>query len=84
MLNLKDIPVESTVDVLDPNGDVIITTNNPTTLTYIRLEIKKNHLKGYSVRKHNGEVEPILPNGKITNWCGITGEVMDNLLLELI
>lgn len=54
MLNLKDIPVEPTVDILDPNGNVIITTNNFTTLTYIRLEIKKNCLEGYSVRKADG------------------------------
>ncbi len=90
MIDFNNIPVEPTITILNPDESKLITTNNITTFTWIRLEIKKNHLKGYKVRAVNGDVFDIHPNGKIYNesrlyWSdGLTGEVYDELLCNLI
>lgn len=90
MININNIPVEPTVTILNPDGSELITTNNVTTFTYIRLEIKKNKLSGYKVRDKNGYIYNIHSNGKIYNepdpyWPnGLTGEVYDELLCNLI
>jgi hypothetical protein len=90
MININNIPVEPTVTILNPNGSELITTNNITTFSYIRLEIKKNNLSGYKVRDENGNIYDIHANGKIYNepdyhWPnGLTGEVYDEILCNLI
>ena len=85
MTNLNAIPVEPTVTILNPDGTKLIATNNVTTFTYIRLEIKKNKLKGYKVRTDDGELWDIRSNGKIDTWPdNMTGAVFDRLLLELL
>lgn len=89
-ISLENIPVEPTVTILNPDGNELITTNSITTFTYIRLEIKKNKLKGYKVRAENGNTYNIRSNGQIYNepklsWPdGLTGEVHDRLLAEFI
>lgn len=85
MINLNAIPVEPTVTILNPDGTKLIATNNVTTFTYIRLEIKKNKLKGYKVRTDDGELWDIRSNGKIDTWPdNMTSAVFDRLLLELL
>ncbi len=90
MINLSNIPVEPTITILNPDGSELITTNNITTFTWVRLEIKKNKLKGYKVRTANGDIFNIYSNGNIDNepdyyWSeGLPGEVYDVLLSELI
>lgn len=89
MINISNMPVEPTITILNPDGSVLITTNNITTFTYIRLEIKKNKLTGYKVKTTNGDIFDIQSNGKIYNenhhWpVGMTGDVFDSLLVELI
>lgn len=90
MISFSNIPVEPTITILNPDGSELITTNNVTTFTWVRLEIKKNKLKGYKVRTANGDVFDIYPNGNIDNepdyyWPeGLPGEVYDVLLSELI
>lgn len=90
MINLSNIPVEPTITILNPDDSELITTNNVTTFTWFRLEIKKNKLKGYKVRTANGDVFDIDSNGRIYSepdryWPeGLTGEVYDVLLGELI
>lgn len=85
MINLNAIPIEPTVTILNPDGTELIATNNVTTFTYIRLEIKKNKLKGYKVRTDDGELWDIRSNGKIDTWPdNMTSAVFDRLLLELI
>ena len=89
MINLNNIPVEPTVTILNPDGTELITTNNITTFTYIRLEIKKNNLKGYKVCTKDGSIYDIHPNGKIYDenyhWPnGLIGDVYDKFLMELI
>lgn len=85
MINLSNIPVEPTVTVLNPDGSELITTNNVTALTWIRLEIKNNQLNGYKVRTDNGKLLDIKSNGKIDAWSeNMTGSVFDKLLMDLI
>jgi hypothetical protein len=85
MIDLNNIPVEPTITIVDPNGNDVITTNNVTTLFYIRSEIKKNSLKGYKVRTDGGELWDIKSNGKIDTWSdNMTGSVFDKLLADLI
>lgn len=88
-INFDNLPVEPTITIIDPNGKELITTNNITTFTWIRLEIKKNKLKGYKVKTANCDIFDIKSNGKIYDedyhWPdGITGNVYDKLLVELI
>jgi hypothetical protein len=85
MIDINNIPVEPTVTVLNPDSSELITTNNITTLTYIRCEIKHNHLEGYSIRTTSGEIISVKPNGKVEVWTDeVTGTVFDKLLIDLI
>lgn len=89
MIDINNIPDEPTVTVLNPDGSELITTNNVTTLTWIRLEIKNNRLRGYKVKNANGEIFDIRSNGKIFDknhrWPkNLTGDVFDKLLMDLI
>lgn len=84
-INFDNMPVEPTITIIDPNGKELITTNNVTTFTWIRLEIKKNKLKGYKVRTGDGELWDIRSNGKIDTWPeNMTCAVFDKLIVELI
>ena len=85
MIDIANIPVEPTITIVDPNGNDVITTNNVTTFTWIRLEIKKNKLKGYKVRTDDGELWDIRSNGKIDTWPeNMTCTVFDKLLHDLL
>ena len=83
---LSKVPVEPTITIYNPDGSELITTNNPTTLQYIRLEIKKNKLKGYTIRTWADRVIAIKSNGKLEVWPGdeVPGEVFDKLTMALI
>lgn len=89
MIDLNNIPVEPTITILNPDGTELITTNNVTTFTWIRLEIKKNRLEGYKVKAANGDVFDIHSDGKIYDedyhWPdGMAGDVFDSLLIDLV
>lgn len=89
MIDVNNIPTEPTIAILNPDGSALIITNNVTTFTWIRLEIKKNKLKGYKVKTANGEIFDIQSNGKIYDedyhWPkNLTGDVYDKLLVDLI
>lgn len=83
---LSKVPVEPTITIYNPDGSELITTNNPTTLQYIRLEIKKNKFKGYTIRTCADRVIEIKSNGKLEVWPGdeVPGEVFDKLTMALI
>lgn len=85
-IDLNNIPVEPTITIFNPDGSELITTNNPTTLQYIRLQIKQQRLKGHTIRTFTGRVIEIKPNGKLEVWPGdeVPGEIFDQLTLNLI
>jgi len=85
-IDLNNIPVEPTITVLNPDGSELITTNNPTTLQYIRLQIKQQKLKGYTILTRENRVIEIKSNGKLEVWPGneIPGEIFDKLTMALI
>ena len=85
-IDLNNIPVEPTITILNPDGSELITTNNSTTLWYIRLQIKQQKLKGYKILTHEDRVIEIKPNGKLEVWPGdeIPGEIFDQLTMALI
>ena len=85
-INLDNIPVEPTITILNPDGSELITTNNPTTLQYIRLQIKQQKLKGYKIRTFADRIIEINSNGKLEAWPGneVPGEVFDKLTMTLI
>lgn len=85
MIDINNIPVEPTITILNPDGSELITTNNVTTFSWIRLEIKKNSLEGYKVRTDDGMLYDIKSSGKIDAWPeNMTGTIFDNLLMDLI
>lgn len=92
-INLDNIPSEPTVTILNPDGSVLITTNDLTTFTYIRSEIKTKQLIGYKIRFADGRVHDIRKDGKIfiidkdgyPVWPdGTPGDVYEKLLYILI
>lgn len=57
-IDIHNIPAEPTIQILNPDGSVLISTNCMTTFDYIRAEIKDNALEGYKIRTEDGiEVE---------------------------
>lgn len=85
MIDLNNIPVEPTITILNPDGSELITTNNVTTFTWIRLEIKNNQLSGYKVRTNDGKLWDIRSNGKVEAWSeNMTCAVFDKILMDLI
>ena len=86
MIDLNNIPIEPTITILNPDGSELITTNNPTTLQYIRLQIKEQKLKGYTILTCKDRVIEIKPNGKLEVWPGdeVPGEIFDQLTFKLI
>lgn len=89
MIDVSNAPVEPTVTVINPDGSELITTNNVTTVTWIRLEIKRNHLCGYKIKNASGGIFDIQPNGKLYDGdCrypkDLTGDVYDRLLINLV
>ena len=86
MIDLNNIPAEPTVTIYNPDGSELITTNNPTTLQYIRLQIKEQNLKGYTILTREDRVIEIKPNGKLEVWPGeeVPGEIFDQLTFKLI
>lgn len=85
-IDLNNIPVEPTITIFNPDGTELITTNNPTTLQYIRLQIKQQKLKGYTILTHEDRMIEIKSNGKLEVWPGdeVPGEIFDQLTMALI
>lgn len=85
-IDLNNIPIEPIITVLNPDGSELITTNNPTTLQYIRLQIKQQKLKGYTILTRENRVIEIKSNGKLEVWPGneVPGEIFDKLTMALI
>ena len=85
-VNLNNAPVEPTVTIYNPEGVELITTNNPTLFQYVRVEIKRQQLKGYTVCTHTGKIIDIYPNGKLSVWVDkeLPCCVFDTLTMELI
>ncbi len=86
MIDLNNVPVEPTITILNPDGSELITTNNPTTLQYIRLQIKEQNLKGYKILTREDRVIEIKSNGKLEVWPvdEVPGEIFDKLTFKLI
>jgi hypothetical protein len=85
-ISIDNIPVEPTITIRNPDGSELITTNNPTTLQYIRLQIKQQKLNGYTILTCEDLVIEIKSNGKLEVWPGneIPGEIFDKLTMDLI
>lgn len=84
-IDINNIPIEPIVTILNPDGSELITTNNPTTFQYIRLQIKRQNLKGYKILTTSGTTIAIHPNGKLEYWTDyIPGALFDMLTIELI
>lgn len=85
MIDINNIPAEPTITILNPDGSELITTNNVTTFSWIRLEIKKNSLEGYKVRTDDGMLYDIRSNGTVEAWPeNMTCAVFDKILIGLI
>lgn len=84
-IDISKIPVEPTITIFNPDGSELITTNNPTTLQYIRLQIKRQNLKGYIILTESGTRIEIRSNGKLEYWSDyVPGTLFDKLTMELI
>lgn len=94
-IDLNNIPVEPTITILNPDGTELITTNNITTLYYIRLQIKQQKLKGYKIRTYENHIIMIKPNGELNykealpkdicgyHWREVPGAILNQLSFKL-
>lgn len=84
-IDLNNIPIEPTITILKPDSSELITTNSPTTLQYIRLQIKQQKLEGYIILTVSGTRIKIFSNGKLQYWTDeVPGTLFDKLTTELI
>lgn len=54
---------EPEIEILNPNGHIIVKTNNELVFDWFRLQIKKNKLEGYKIRTEDNKIYPIFPDG---------------------
>lgn len=57
-IDIHDMPAEPAIQVLNPDGSVLVSTDCTATFDCIRAEIKDNASEGHKIRTENGtEVE---------------------------
>ena len=85
-INFDNLPVEPTVTLITPDGNDLVTTNNPIVILFARLEIKHHKWEGYKIRTASGYICSINTDGKIINWPDgeIPGDVYGDLLMKLL
>ena len=86
-IDLSKVPVEPTIDIIDSEGNVVVTTNSDIVFLYARVQIKHLHLEGWKVRCHNnGYVANITKEGKVFFWDrgNFPGDEAEKLLRELL
>ena len=86
IISFDNMPVGPTVTLIAPDGDDLMTTNNPNAILFARSSIKRNKLDGYKIRTENGDVYEIDHYGRINEWpqCEIHGDIAESLLCELL
>ena len=86
IIDIKNIPIEPTITIFNPDGSELITTNDANALYYIRLQIKQKHLSGYTIKTNSSYDIPIHNNGKVEFYPEdeVTGCENDKLLMSLL
>lgn len=87
VLDLSNIPVEPFVEVYDNENNLIVRTCSPTTLAYIRVQIKTKSLEGYYLVTKNGARVNINKFGRIDDWPDdklIPGDMYEEQLIKLL
>lgn len=54
---------EPEIEILNPDGHIIVKTNNELVFDWFRLQIRKKKLEGYKIRTEDNEIYPIFPDG---------------------
>lgn len=67
MIDITKCPTEDYVDVYNPNGTVLVRTNDEVMFSYIRHEIAKNRYEGYYVVFHDKK-SMINHYGVVEDW----------------
>lgn len=85
-LNLSNLPEEPTVDVLDPDGNIIWTGNNTLHFDEIRAQIKEKQLAGYRVRTKSGGVYEINTYGRVGELDAhpVEGELPGDIWMSVV
>lgn len=86
-IDLTNIPVESFVEIYDNMDNLIVRTCSPTTLAYIRVQIKTKSLDGYYLVTKNGTRVNIDKFGRIIEWPddkSIPGDMYEEQLVNLL
>ena len=55
---------EPEIEILNPDGNIVVKTNNELVFDWFRLQIKKKKLEGYKIRTEDNEIYPIFPDGR--------------------
>lgn len=64
-IDIEKCPVDVFAEIINPDGSVLARTNNVLMFDWIRTEIKRKRLEGYSIRCENGKKYPIANDGRI-------------------
>lgn len=86
-IDFNKVPVEPTIDIIDSEGNIVVTTNNNVVFLYARVQIKHLHLEGWKVRCHSNDyIANITKEGKIEFWDqgSFPGDEAGKLLMELV
>lgn len=87
VIDLGKIPNEPTVDIIDSEGNIVLTTDSDIAFLYVRKRIKDLKLKGWRVRCHSNGFETVIySDGKIKDWekGNFPGDSAFLLLKELV
>ena len=87
VIDLSNIPIEPFVEVYDSENHLIVRTCSPTTLAYIRVQIKTKSLNGYYLITKKGVRVNIDKFGRIIDWPddnSIPGDMYEEQLVNLL
>ena len=83
-IDITQCPQEEYVDIYNPDGTLLVHTNNLLLFDWICLQIKKRQETGYTVKFDNKIIE-VDKNGALQDYPdGIIGSKMTDVLLELV
>lgn len=85
-IDLNTVPVEHFVDIYNPDGSLLIRTNDILTFDYIRVQIKRAHAEGFKMKTDDGYFHEILPNGSIrySHNSPLPGDTWEEIIDELL
>lgn len=76
---------EKPVTIFNPDGSILVVTDNELTILDICVQIKEKKLEGYTIQTEEYDIIPIMKNGRIVGAGADTiGEIHSDLMRKLM